>query len=210
MSLTDQQIARAAAISAATLHEAAGRKGALPSTLKPVAPEMKLCGRAFPAHGPAKDNLWLHRAIYAAQPGDVILFDPQGAHEAGYWGEVMTEAAKARGLAGLVINGGIRDAARLAEIGWPVFSANVCLAGTGKDQQGRGSLGDPLFFGDVLVKRGDLVLGDSDGIVALPSEGIDAALSSSEARDAAEVDQIARLRAGERTLDLFGLGELPS
>lgn len=203
--LTDAQIERARALSAATVHEAAGRRGALPSRLKPVAAGMRLCGRAFPCFGPPRDNLWLHRAIYAAAPGDVIVFDPAGEVEAGYWGEVMTEAAMARGLAGLVISGGIRDAATLARIGWPVFAANICLHGTGKDTGGLGGLGVPIFLGEVRIAPGDLILGDDDGLVALAAQGIDAVLAASEAREAKEVSQIARLRAGERTLDIFGL-----
>ncbi|MDJ0921705.1 MAG: hypothetical protein QNI84_11290 [Henriciella sp.] len=205
--LTKAQIERASKISTPTLHEAAGRIGALPSYLKPVSPDMKLCGPAYPVRGPACDNLWLHRALYKAARGDIIVFDPSGFSEAGYWGEVMTEAALAAGLGGLVLTGSVRDSDVLPRQGFPIFSAGVCIQGTEKDQGGQGFLGTPLMLGDVLISQGDLVVGDQDGLVVLSPEGLDDILEESERRDAKEVDLIARLRAGERTIDIYGLGE---
>jgi 4-hydroxy-4-methyl-2-oxoglutarate aldolase len=78
----------------------------------------------------------------------VLVVDTGGGLEYGYWGEVLTEAAIARGLAGLVVRGGVRDSRRLAEMGWPVFAERVCIRGTGKDPRGDGSLAGPGMIGD--------------------------------------------------------------
>lgn len=89
----------------ASLHEAAGKIGALPRAIKPMAPGFRVCGPAFTVHGPGNDNLWLHRAIVAAHPGDVLVAFVSGAYDAGYWGEIMSTAATAVDLGGLVIDG---------------------------------------------------------------------------------------------------------
>ena len=153
--LTPDLLDQAAASSTATLHEAAGRIGAPPAALTPLSPTMRVVGRAYPVRSPGGDNLWLHRAICAAAAGDVLVVATGGATEFGYWGEVMTRAARHRHLGGLVIEGGVRDAAALIEAGFPVFAAAVCIRGTVKDPQGDGALGEPATIGGVTV-RADL------------------------------------------------------
>jgi 4-hydroxy-4-methyl-2-oxoglutarate aldolase len=201
-------LARAAGLSTATAHEAAGKVGALPSAIKPVAPHMRLCGPAFPVRSPPGDNLFLHHAIYAATPGDILVVDCGDGQEFGYWGEVMSVAAHAAALGGLVITGGIRDSDRLGGLGFPVFSANICIRGTGKDPFGDGSLGAPVTIGDVVVGQGDIILGDGDGVVVLPSARFEAILGESRKRDAAELSYFERLRAGETTIQIYGLPPL--
>ncbi|WNF01144.1 S-adenosylmethionine--2-demethylmenaquinone methyltransferase [Streptomyces luomodiensis] len=196
---------RTATLTSATVHEAAGRIGALPSAIKPVHPAMHVEGPAFPVRMPAGDNLWLHRAVYAASPGEILVIDCGGGFEHGYFGEVLAEAALARGLAGLVIHGGVRDARRLGEIGWPVFAERVCIRGTGKDPHGDGELGEPITIGDVEIRRGDLVVADTDGVVCVPADRAEEVRAASAARDEAEHGYISRLRAGESTLAVYGL-----
>lgn len=196
-------VARAARLGAATLHEAAGRIGVLPPVIKPVARGMRVAGPAVTVHSPGGDNLWLHRAIYVAAPGDVLVVHVSGAVDYGYWGEIMATAAQARGLAGLVIDGCVRDADLLEQIGFPVFAAGLCIRGTGKDHGARGWIGHPLRLGDVTVAAGDLIVGDRDGLVAIPRERAAEVLAASEAREAKEADVMQRLRAGERTLEIY-------
>lgn len=198
---------QAVRLGAATLHEAAGRIGALPSAIKPVAPAMRLAGPAFTVLVPAFDNLWIHRAIYAAQPGDVLVVGTSDGVEAGYWGDVMNAAAEQRGLGGLVIDGGVRDTAGLAEAPFPVFSNGVCIRGTIKGFDVPSRLQQPLAIGNVVIHPGDLVVGDRDGVVVLPAARAADAVQSGLRREADEAAKIERIRAGERTLDLFGLGE---
>lgn len=194
----------AASIQPATLHEAAGKIGALPSQLKPVHSHFKLCGPAFTVHGPGIDNLWLHRALVLAQAGDVLVAHVSGAHEAGYWGEVMSTMARQRGLNGVVIDGCVRDGELLGEIGVPVFSRGLCLKGTGKDFGAIGWINAPVLIGDVTIHPGDLVAGDGDGLVVIPRAQIAAAIEGSRAREAQEADILKRLQAGEATLDIYG------
>lgn len=196
---------RAAGLSSATVHEAAGRVGALPSNIKPVAAHLRVLGPAFPVKTPPGDNLHLHHAIYAARPGDVLVVDCGSGDEFGYWGEVMSVAAQAVGLGGLVISGGVRDSGKLGDLGFPVFAGNVCIRGTGKDPNGAGSLGKPVRLGDVEVVAGDIVLGDADGVVVIPAARFEDVSAKSRARDASEFEYFERLRAGERTIEIYSL-----
>jgi 4-hydroxy-4-methyl-2-oxoglutarate aldolase len=194
-----------AILGAATAHEAAGRTGALPSQIRPLHAGMRLAAPAFPVRCPPGDNLWIHRAVYAARAGEVLVVDTGDGFEHGYWGEVLTEAALARGLAGLVIHGGVRDAQRLVELGWPVFAERVCLRGTGKDPAGDGTLGQPVRIGDVQIRRGDLVVADADGVVCVAAAHADRVRQLAAERERAEAGYRERLRAGETTLELYRL-----
>jgi 4-hydroxy-4-methyl-2-oxoglutarate aldolase len=204
--LTTDHFRRALAYGSATLHEAVGRIGALPSVIKPIVPGFRLCGPAFTVHGRGYDNLWIHRAIYAANPGDVLVVATGQALEAGYWGEVLNEAAVERCLGGVVIEGGVRDSAILCAQSFPVFSAGLCIAGTGKDFGAQGWHNAPVCIGDVIVQPGDLVCGDCDGVVVIPQAQVEQTLSTSATRQADEAQKIRRIRAGERTVDLYKFG----
>jgi 4-hydroxy-4-methyl-2-oxoglutarate aldolase len=197
-------LARLAALDTATIHEAQGRRGAFPSSVKPVHPSARLCGPAFTVDCPPGDNLWIHRGVYAAEPGDVLVVDVRGATEAGYWGEVLSVAALARGLVGLVITGGVRDSAALGDRGFPVFSAGLCIGGTSKDPHGDGALGVALRIGDAEVRPGDIVAGDGDGVVVVRAEELAAVADAAGARVEQEAQVMERLRAGDSTLAIFG------
>ena len=197
-------VASAAGLSAATLHEAGGKIGALPAEIKPLVPGWRVCGPAVTVHSPGGDNLWLHRAIYACQPGDVLVVHVSDQYEHGYWGEVMATAARAVGIAGLIIDGGVRDSVLLGQIGFPVFSRGLSIRGTGKDFGARGWINAPTRFGDTTVNAGDLMFGDADGVVCITREKAAAVVAAGHERDAWEAGLCTRLEQGETTLDLFG------
>jgi len=203
--LPASQLERAARLGSATLHEAGGRIGALPSSIKPTTSRFRVAGPAFTVHCPPNDNLWIHRAIKAASPGDIQVVYASGHYEAGYWGEVMSTAAVVARLGGLVIDAGVRDGALLEGVGFPVFAKGLCIRGTGKDFGATGWLNKPVMIGDVLVSPGDLIDGDADGVVSIPNERISEVLVAAEKRDATEKEILARLRAGESTLHVFGV-----
>jgi 4-hydroxy-4-methyl-2-oxoglutarate aldolase len=194
---------------AATLHEAMGRRGVMPHHLKPANPAFRVSGPAFPVLCREGSNLAVHQAIYAAAPGDVLVvhIEASGPDEYGYVGEIMAEAAKARGLAGLVIDGCVRDADFLGDVGFPVFAAGLSIRGTTKEPH-PDPLVDEIDFGSCVVRRGDLVVGDQDGLVCVPAARVEEVVAAGRAREAKEADHIRRLRAGERTLDLMGLPDL--
>ncbi|MEE2760189.1 MAG: 4-hydroxy-4-methyl-2-oxoglutarate aldolase [Pseudomonadota bacterium] len=197
-------LAEAAKFPTATMHEAGGKIGALPSAIKPTSPEFEVCGPAYPVSGPAGDNLWLHRAIANAEAGDVLVAYLEDHYEAGYWGEIMSTAAKARDLGGLVIDACVRDGAILPEVGFPVFARGLCIRGTGKDFAGKGSLGTPLAIGNILVEPGDLVRGDTDGVVIVPQARIAEVNEKSQERESKEAAVMERLRGGETSLEIYG------
>lgn len=197
-------VAKASEIPVATLHEAAGKIGALPAAIKPVAPSFKICGPALTVQSPPADNLWLHRALVVAKPGDVLVVGVSGHYDAGYWGEVMSTMGRVRKLGGLVIDGCVRDGAILEQFGFPVFARGLCIRGTGKDFAARGWINHPLMLDDVIVQPGDLIVGDTDGVVALPCARIGEIIRASHEREAKEQDIIRRLEAGEASLDIYG------
>ncbi len=207
MTIHSQQVTEAATLGAATLHEAAGRIGALPATLRPVTPSMRLAGPAFTVTCPPGDNLWIHRAIYAAQPGDIVVVATGDATaQWGYWGEIMTVAAKAHGLGGLVLQGGSRDHDALTVIGFPVYSLGPCIRGTIKDKtRDHGRLGESVDLDGITVERGDLIVADTDGVVAIPCTTVTEVIELGHQRVAKERDAIDALRAGASTLDLYDL-----
>jgi 4-hydroxy-4-methyl-2-oxoglutarate aldolase len=191
-------------LSTATLHEAAGKSGALPGAIKPTAAGFRLSGPAVTVHSPGGDNLWLHRAIYIAQPGDVLVVHTNLQFQHGYWGEIMSTAAKVRGLAGLVIDGCVRDGDLLTQIGFPVFARGLCIRGTGKDFGARGWINAPTLFDDVVVHPGDLIVGDGDGVVCIARDHVEQVLQTARQREQQEADILRRLENGATTLDIYG------
>jgi 4-hydroxy-4-methyl-2-oxoglutarate aldolase len=194
----------AAHFGTATLHEAGGKIGALPSAIKPMAPSFRLCGPAFTIQGPPGDNLWLHRGLAAAEPGDVLVVSVGGVYEHGYWGEIMSTGAKARKLGGLVIDGCVRDGALLEGLGFPVFARGLCMRGTGKDFAARAWLNAPVLIGEITIQPGDLVSGDTDGVVVVPRTRVPEVIDASIKREDKEAAIMEQLRGGATTLDLYG------
>jgi 4-hydroxy-4-methyl-2-oxoglutarate aldolase len=197
--------ARCARIGVASVHEAASRRGALPHILTPLDAAMRLAGPALPVRAPRGDNLWIHRALAEAGAGDILVVEAGHGEAYGYWGEVMARAALARGVAGLVITGGVRDKVQLIALGLPTFSSSVSILGTVKDPNGDGDVGEPVRIGDIIVRRGDFVMGDADGLFACPMADAAAYLDEAEAREAKEQDIFRRLAAGETTMEIYNL-----
>jgi 4-hydroxy-4-methyl-2-oxoglutarate aldolase len=193
-----------AGYSAATVHEATGADHVLSPFIRPIEDTWKICAPALPVQTFPGHNLWLHRAIYKAEPGEVLVVATGEGIEYGYWGEILGTAAVARGIAGLVIDGGVRDAAELRQLGMPVFSRGRCVRGTGKDTALGGGVGMPIQISGVDVQRGDLVVGDADGVVIVPAEQASEVAKRAAQRVAKEAAIIDRLRAGATTLELYG------
>ena len=190
--------------SVATVHEAAGRIGALSSAVKPIAPGMKLSGPAFPFSLKPGDNLAIHEALYAAPAGSVLVIDAYDYLEAGPFGEIIAVAAQVRGIVGLVTSGSVRDRDAIASLGFPVFAKGLCVKGTDKVHPAR--LGSAVVIDGVVVNPGDWILGDSDGVVVIPSGQSAQVLDQSIQREAKERDIIERIRQGARTLDVYNFG----
>lgn len=188
--------------SAATLHEALGKIGNLPSGIKPISKTMKVCGPAYTVKTMPRDNMLLHRAYAYAQPGDVIIADCSGYYEAGYWGDLMSLGAKTKGINGLVINACVRDADDIEAMGFNVFSRGLCIVGT--SNHGDGTLNQPIIIGDVLINPGDIIVGDRDGVVVIPQNRILEAIEKATARELKEENTRRQLREGKTSLQIYG------
>ena len=130
-----------------------------------------------------------------AQAGDALVVDVGDFRELGYWGEVLTTGAQARGLAGLVIDGGVRDITEIQAHGFPVFSTMIALRGAGKTKGG--TVQAPIQCGGVLVEPGDWVVGDSDGVVVVPGATIADVINAGRVRAAKEAGHVPRAVGGQ-------------
>jgi len=189
-------------VGVASLHEAAGRIGALTSCIKPIYSGMRLCGPAFTVKMHVGDNLMLHCAIAEARPGDVLVVDIDGS-EGGPLGEVMATGAVARNIAGLVIDGFVRDGLNIKKLGWPVFSRGLSIKGTVKATLG--TINHTISCGGVVVNPGDLVCGDDDGVVVIPREMAADVADKAIAREEKEAASCKALKTtGKSGWELFG------
>ena len=185
----------------ATLGESGARR--MRSRIRPVWKGAEIAGPAVPVRCTPGDNLGIHVGVTVAPPGSVLVVDVGEERELGFWGEVLTTAAQARGIAGLVIDGGVRDVDALAEHGFPVFSAGVALTGATKEMPG--SVNREIVVGDVEVGAGDWIVGDVDGVVVIAAADLDAILAAGNQRAANEQRLFNELKAGATTVDLLGL-----
>lgn len=196
--------AEAAALGTATLYEASGLDVAMDSGMRPVWPGATLAGPAYTVRCHPADNLPIHHAMERIAPGQVLVVDCGGVL-AGYWGDVLATAAQARGVAGLVIDGGVRDVDQIAAMRFPVVARGVSIRRTAKHMPGL--IDEEIVIAGVRVRPGDLIVADTDGVVALPVEAVSGTLERSRARAAKEDAIKAALVAGRTTRDLFALPE---
>jgi 4-hydroxy-4-methyl-2-oxoglutarate aldolase len=203
-----EHLAAARAIATATLFESNAKQGALPAAIKPLGPGQVICGPALPVATPPGDNYWIHRAVAGAAPGEVLVIATGGAYDNGYWGEILSTAALARGIGGVVIDGPARDGAAVVATGVPVFARGLNIIGPSKDPRCAGSVGIRIRIGGVQVDPGDLVVGDDDGVVVIARDRVATVIAAAQARERSELDVMARLRAGETTLEIFGLDSM--
>jgi 4-hydroxy-4-methyl-2-oxoglutarate aldolase len=192
--------------SSATIHEAQGRKGALSSRIKPIDRAMSFCGPAVTVSCAPRDNLMLQVAIHYAQAGDVVLVSAGEYEEAGTFGDVLGNAMKAKGLAALVTDSGVRDTDDLIELGMPVFSGSVSIKGTVKETIG--PINHPLIFGDEIVYPGDILRGDADGVVVIRREEAEEVVRLSQERDDTERELIQKYKDGGTTIELCNLTDV--
>jgi len=199
-------IARLGVFGSASIHEAQGRRGAVSSHIKPIDRDMRFAGSAFTVVCAPRDNLMLQVAIHYAQPGDVLIVATGGLEQAGIFGDVLGNAAKAKGIAAVVTDSGVRDTQHLRALGLPVFSASVSITGTVKETLG--PVNQPVVFGGIAVNPGDAVVGDADGVVVVQREEIEPVVALTQAREDHEAELIELYKAGRTTIDLCNLHDV--
>jgi 4-hydroxy-4-methyl-2-oxoglutarate aldolase len=190
-----------ARLGSATVGESGGL--AAHRRLRPAWPGAAVAAPAYPVGCTPGDNLAVHVAVTKAPRGSVLVVDVGQVADRGYWGEVLTTAAEAAGLAGLILDGGVRDVAALQAHGFPVFSAAIALTGATKDRPG--TVGVPVRVGGVRVAAGDWVVADVDGVSFVPRQSVDDVLAAGHDREAKEAGFFASLRSGSTTVELLGL-----
>lgn len=190
---------------AATIHEAQGRTGLLQPAIRPVFPGARISGSAVTVGVPPGDNLMIHVAVEQCIDGDVLVVAPSAASDAGYLGELLATALRARGVRGVVIDAGVRDVAELLSMGFPVWSRFVSAMGTVKETLGDVNL--PVVCAGQLVRPGDVVVADDDGVVIVPRRRAEAVRGASAQRAEKEATSRRRYEAGELSLDVHSMRE---
>jgi len=178
----------------ANVSDSMSRMTAAGPTLRPMHTSGGMAGVALTVKARPGDNLMLHKAIDMAVPDDVIVVDAGGDLANALMGELMLAYAIKRGVVGFVLNGAIRDLDNFRETNLPTYAAGVTHRGPYKD--GPGEINVPVAIDGMVIHPGDIVIGDSDGVLSVPIDGAEEILKATEAKSAAEITQMAAIEAG--------------
>ncbi|MEV4069119.1 4-carboxy-4-hydroxy-2-oxoadipate aldolase/oxaloacetate decarboxylase [Nonomuraea fuscirosea] len=189
----------------ATVHEALGRTGYLGPGLRPAWPGARTGGNAVTAVCWPGDNLMIHVAVEQCQEGDLLVVTTTSPCTDGMFGELFATALRHRGVRGVVIDAGVRDVAELRAMGFPAWSAAVSAQGTVKATAG--AVNVPVTIGGQLVRPGDPIIADDDGVLVCPRQDLERGIEASAARAAKEAATREAFEKGELSLDRYGLRE---
>ena len=165
------------------------------SRIRPMHKSGQLAGPALTVKTRPGDNLMLHKAIDIAEPGDIVVCDAGGDLTNSLMGELMLAHAVKRGVGGFVLNGAVRDAEAFLDVNLPVFAAGVTHRGPYKD--GPGEINVSVAIDGMVIEPGDLIIGDWDGVLAVPLNEVDIILKKTEEKQDAEIKEMKKIKAGE-------------
>ena len=198
--------AELAALGVATVHEAAGRTGVVDLPLTRVVPGSRVAGPARTALCMPGDNTMVHALVAHARPGDVLVLTSVEPAPVAFVGDLLATQAQARGVAGILVDGAVRDLDELAELGLPIWTRFVRAQGAMKGEVGK--LDVPVVVGGAEIRPGDLVVMDCDGAVVVPADRVDKMLPAARERAERETAVRQRYRDGDLSYDLQGLRAL--
>lgn len=194
-------------LGSALLASAGGDRVSVLLGLEPAWPDARAFGPALTVQGAPGDNLALHHAVAVAHLGEVIVLAVGGETGVAHCGDIVALAARERGVAGIVVDGAVRDRAQLEAIGVPVFHRGTSPCAPSR--AGPGALRVRVTLAGVIVQPGDLVCADADGVLVVPAADADAVLAAARDLEEREREVVAALERGETTLEIFGLEALP-
>jgi 4-hydroxy-4-methyl-2-oxoglutarate aldolase len=189
-------VAQARDVTVADVHESMGQQGRtnlMSSRMRPIAEKQKIAGPAVTAFCWPGDNLMMHRALYLAQPGDVLVVVCQAELSGAQWGDMATRYALKKGLAGVVVQGCARDVDQVRELGMPVWSTHI--SPMHPDKSGHGYVNTPVVCDGVYVCPGDLIVADGDGVISVPRADAARVIAAARAKMEKE-DAATALRSG--------------
>jgi 4-hydroxy-4-methyl-2-oxoglutarate aldolase len=196
-------LAELARLGVATVHESMGRRGLIGPHLRPIYPGAAIAGRAVTVLSQAGDNLMLHAAVEQCRAGDVVVVGTVSPSTDGMFGELLATALRARGVVGLVIDAGVRDVTYLTRMAFPVWSRAISAQGTVKASAG--SVNVPVVVGGQVIRAGDAIVADDDGVLVVPREQAKEAAAAAFRRTEDEAEKRQRLESGTLTVDLYDL-----
>ena len=176
----------------ANIDDCMNRTAALRHDIHPIN-KAPLLGTAFTVKVAEGDNLFFHKAMDMAQPGDVFMIDAGGDPNRSIFGEIMVRYCAKRGIAGIVVDGSIRDSDSISQMDFPVYAKGVTPNGPYKN--GPGEIGGAVTVGGIIVHPGDIVVGDADGVIVIPPEEAEALAEKVRAfneNEAVTMERIAR------------------
>ncbi len=196
-------IRKFSAVPASIVSDCLNRYQAMTAEIKPIFEGIRLCGPALTIQSMAGNNMMSHLALTFATPGDVLVIDGRGYLGNAVWGGVQANCALKRGVAGLVVDGAIRDVEDMKKLKFPVYCKGVTPAGPHKGWAD--SVNVPIQCGGMPVRPGDLIVADDDGVAVVPLEHLQTVYAEAVDRMKREESWAARIAAGESSLDAIGL-----
>lgn len=203
--VASETVALAREVTVADVHEAmgpAGRAALMSARMRPLKEGQKIAGPAVTAFCWPGDNLMMHRALYLAKPGDVLVVVCQAELSGAQWGDLATRYALQKGLAGVVVQGCARDVDQVRALGLPVWSTHIWPIHP--DKSGHGFVNAPVVCEGVNVRPGDLVVGDGDGVICVPRDDAARVVAAAQAKMRKEDEVAEKVRAGAAVWDLSG------
>ncbi len=194
-----------AELGSATVYEAGGRTGLVDVPLIQVVRGSRAAGPARTVRCGQGDNLMVHAVLARAEPGDVLVLTMPEPEPVALVGDLLATQARARGVAAMLVDGAVRDLEDLERLGPPTWARHVRVRGA--DKAAVGAIDEPVTVGGALIRPGDAVVLDADGVVVVERERLEAVLEASRARAERERVKRAQLEGGALSYDLDGLRE---